>query len=207
MSHSLKLAVLGLLSALPAGPAIAAAANGAVQPGAQTTAGWVVGVQHGNGQGTFRIKTAKTNDALGAAANLGGIAAAAPSVQRFTVGPATRFAIVGPTTQLAAMQGANPMPASFAPLRAGQRVRVQAQGQQATSVQILGTSSYGAVRRPHFATLRRSPRVSSGMRTSRPLVMAQPTVNAGQSTRASLIRNASNVRVTPTAKHVTLRKR
>lgn len=206
MRVSLKLAVLGLLSALPAGPAFAAAANGVIQPGARITTGWVVGVQHGNGQGAFRIRTVSTNNALGAAANLGRMAAA-PAVQRFTVGPATQFAMVGPTTQLAAVQGANPMPASFASLRAGQRVRVQALGQQATSVQILGASPYGAVRRPHFATLPRSPRVSSGTRTTRPMIMAQPTVNVGHSARAPVIRNASNVRVTPTAKHVTSRKR
>ena len=208
MTFSLKLAVLGVLLMLPGGTAIAAAANGVVQPGAHTTVGWVVGVQHGNGQGTFRIRTTNTNNLRGAAANVGGIAAAAPSVQRFTVGPATRFAIVGPTTQLAAVQGANPMLASFASLRAGQRVRVQAQGQQAISVQILGGNPSGAMRRPRYATtLRRSPRVFSGARTSRPMIMAQPTANLGHPTRAPLIRNASNVRVTPTAKHVTPRKR
>ena len=107
-------------------------------------AGVVTHVAHKNGSGSFQMRTANhhkkvtgtTNTAAGTSAAAGttaagtgatgtATAATTPQQRQFHVTGATRFG------------HSNGTPASFASLRAGERVRVQATGNNANAVQIM----------------------------------------------------------------------
>lgn len=88
--------------------------------------GVVLHVTHKNGSGSFHVRTAQHHKKQGAV-NAPTVAGAQPQHHghQFHVTPATQFAYQNGT------------PASFAALHRGERVRVQATGQQASAVQIL----------------------------------------------------------------------
>jgi hypothetical protein len=165
-----------------------------VQPGLRMAQGWVVGVRPGNGLGMFRIRTGAGNNNLVAGVNRAG----GGVMQQFIVGPATHFDAVG---------GAGRVPASFAALRPGQRVMVQAQGQQAIGVRILASNqgvrafpsnpSVGAMRRGHYGHLHRAPSTSTGNLS--PLgatTMSSTARSIGQPVAVNMNRNIRNVSAT-----------
>lgn len=89
--------------------------------------GVVLHVTHKNGSGSFHVRTAHHHKKQPGAVNGAAVAGAQQPLQghQFHVTQATQFA------------HQNGTPASFAALRRGERVRVQATGQQASAVQIL----------------------------------------------------------------------
>jgi hypothetical protein len=127
------------------------------QPGPRMAQGWVVSVQPRNGQGVFRITNGAGNNHLAAGVNR----ARGAAMQQFMVGPATHFDAVG---------GRGRVPASFASLRPGQRVMVQAQGQQAIGVRIFPANHRASVMRQ--ANYGRSHLPSAGRaRTGKPFML------------------------------------
>ncbi|MBI3863160.1 MAG: hypothetical protein HY290_14815 [Planctomycetia bacterium] len=126
-----------------------APANGAPR----TVSGVVLNVAHRNGSGSFHLRTAQHHKKRGVV-NAGAPVANANAQfhsHQFHVTAATRFA------------HQNGTPASFAALHRGERVRVQATGQQASAVQILSNhrapGSFARNRTrvyaPHFYQARR----------------------------------------------------
>ena len=69
-----------------------------------------------------------------------------PVMQKFALGPATSFEVA---------RGLNRMPATAAMLRPGQRIIVQAQGDQAIGVQIIASGANGGARRGVYHAARR----------------------------------------------------
>ena len=164
MTCSSKGAVFTAAIVLAAG--ICAIASGQVaQPGPRMTQGWVVSVQPRNGQGMFQIRTGAGNNNRAALVNRAGGGA----MQQFMVGPATHFEAAG---------GRGRMPASFASLRPGQRVMVQAQGQQAIGVRIIaGNQHAGAVRRVNYGPSYSGRRTSTGTaRAGKPFVINMASI-------------------------------
>jgi hypothetical protein len=123
------------------------------QPAPRMAQGWVMSVHAGNGQGVFRIKTGARNNNL-----------AGGATQQFIVGPATSFDAVGSRGRV---------PASFASLRPGQRVMVQAQGPQAIGVRILPRNQYaGVLRQANYGHSLRAPRgLTATSRIGQPFVL------------------------------------
>ena len=155
MKSSSKIAVAIAAAVLAATASTAIAQVGVLRQAPQVTQGWVVSVHGGNGLGSFRVRTAPARNNFAAAQNLLGVAAAAPTLQRFNVGPGTRFQVAG---------GGMLMPASAASLRQGQRVMVQAQGRQAAVVRIMGANQLVGLMsraRLHPRHLNRAPHSAS----------------------------------------------
>ncbi len=103
---------------------------GAVQGPVRQTQGMVISVARGNRNWIFRIRPG--------------------TLRRLAAGlPAARQSFQADlTTQFTMLVGGNRIPASFAALRTGQFVTVQAQGAHATAVQIMPTAGYA--RRGHM---------------------------------------------------------
>ncbi len=139
MKPALKLAAL--IFALSISLRFAEAANRAGQAGPRIVQGRVVGVQFANGGGILQVRTVQRINKPGAA----NLQAMTPVMQKFALGPATSFEVA---------RGLNRMPATAAMLRPGQRIIVQAQGERAIGVQIIGANGgarrgvYHAARRP-----------------------------------------------------------
>lgn len=99
----------------------------------QLTQGRVIGIQRGNGQSAFRVRTMGVNGRAGLVGNQNGVAPAFQNGQEF---------IVSPDTQFEAATGSNLLPASFTALRSGQQVIVESQGAQAVRVRILSLNQF-----------------------------------------------------------------
>jgi hypothetical protein len=127
--------VISLATSVLAAPQVnpAAAANGgaaAIGGGrVRFVQGRVVAVRPVNGGGVLQVRT---NGGWNNAARMNA-AGGALGLQTFAVGPATQFQV---------SQGALWQPTSAAMLRPGQRVIVQAQGQQAVGVRIVMGNNY-----------------------------------------------------------------
>ena len=147
MKPALKLAAL--IFALSISLQAAQAANRGRQVSPRIVQGSVMGVRFGNGGGILQIRTGQGINNPGAA----NLQAMAPVMQKFALGPGTYFEVA---------RGLNRMPASAAMLRPGQRIIVQAQGDQAVGVQIL--SNGGARRGVYHAA--RGPSVARGNRAA-----------------------------------------
>jgi hypothetical protein len=198
MTCSSKLMVLAAAFVLTAGDSTAKSAHLIQQQAPRTTHGWVLSVQHGKGQATFRIRTAAGNNNFGAAVNLVGVAAA-PSVQKFTVGPGTQFD---------AVHGVNRMPASFASLRAGQRIAVRAQGQQAIGVRIFASNQFaGPVRQGRYIGPRHALRIPGGNQATQGLAATPRTAHTSRPIAVSVNRNVRTVPVARAVAHVMSKKR
>ena len=90
----------------------------------------------------------------------------------------------------------NRMPANAAMLRPGQRVLVQAQGQQAIGIRILAGNQYGGVRRGIYYA-GRGPHIVKGSRATQAAQLGNPqkaakTAGANQH-RASVTHRATHV--------------
>ena len=167
-----------------------------VQPGLRMAQGWVVSVRPGNGLGMFQIRTGAGNNNLVAAVNLG----RGGSMQQFMVGPATHFDAVA---------GMGRVPANFAALRPGQRVMVQAQGQQAIGVRIFvgnhgarifpTNQNVGAMRRGHYGHLHSVPSTSSGNLLPSGGATVPSTARIGQPVAVNMNRNIRNFSATHAA--------
>ena len=160
------------------------------------TQGWVVSVRHGNGQGSFRIRTGSRIVNAGGLNPAGAIVAA--NTLQFTVVPGTQFEAVNSVGR---------MPTSFAALRSGQRVQVQAQGQQAVGVRILA-------RNRSASGIRRSRSVGTGQRAHVARVnQTTPGLNVtGQAAQSkqratSAQRKAMHAAKTHAVAHVSTKKR
>ena len=157
----------------------------------QLTQGRVIGVQRGNGQPAFRVRTMGMNGRAGLAGNQNGVAPALQNGQAF---------IVGPGTQFEATNGWNLVPASFAALRSGQQVIVESQGVQAVRVRILPRNqNAGRARRSRMVAYPPSVR-GIGRTAAQQMLGAVGPVAAGQAAKMPHanhgVRNASAARAT-----------
>jgi hypothetical protein len=143
------LILAALVFALSISLQTAQAANRGQQLSPRIVQGRVVGVRFGNGGGILQIRTGQRINNPGA----GNLQAVVPMTQMVAVGPATHFEVA---------RGLIRMPATAAMLRPGQRVIVQAQGEQAIGVQILANG--GARRGLYHAA--RGPGVVRGNRAA-----------------------------------------
>jgi hypothetical protein len=172
-----RLVVLGLAFVLTVEDSTAEAAKGVKKTGLYTVYGRVMRVQRGNGSGRFLVTTAYHHKKAAAAANLAGGAAARPRERVFLVGPATQFiAVRGPTS----------IPASFASLRQGERVRVRAQGQQAAIVQIFPQHNHPGTMQRHRNVRARRTTVGSAATAQASMLPVTPAISRRTANAAHL---------------------
>lgn len=130
---------------LLAGPQVSAAApvaNIAPRQAPLLVQGLVTNVRPGNGGTVLQVRTGQRMN------NVGGANIPAVTVRSFTLGPGTRYEV---------MRSGLRTPATAAMLRPGQRVIVQAQGQQATGVHIMASARGANRRRGSYYSARRNP--------------------------------------------------